>query len=191
MASYFSNHSGSRFPGSGATPPPANNPVVTARPPPVARAPSSKHFSTSVNSEDKTPQGKEKGIVGTGGIGAGAVHPLRTTYVRTSVLFKPEFSLTCLGLFLFLAGFSSSANNERRAIRSQITRKESRKYLLSDRFACPLFKNMPIHIQRAVFSRLNLFGHSGRICSLHRGFYPPPTTCSFMQVYVDPFGRTR
>lgn len=103
MAGYFSNHSQSRFLSNTNT---ANTATTTTAQPPSSqaqnpppmltrpRAPSSRHFATSLSasSGDEKSQVKEKGA-GTGvANGAAAVHPLRNTYVRT--ITRPERVLT-------------------------------------------------------------------------------------------------
>ena len=109
MAGYFSNHSQSRFlanstTGTGQTaassvvnapPPQSTTPSTSSRP----RAPSSKHFSTSVStSGDEKLHAKEKAP--SQGSPNGAVHPLRNTYVRT---------LICIASVCVLIGFLISS----------------------------------------------------------------------------------
>ncbi|PSR82613.1 hypothetical protein PHLCEN_2v6046 [Hermanssonia centrifuga] len=90
MAGYFSNHSQSRFLANLNTANTAGSqsPTTQTQNPPTTpgrlRAPSSRHFSTSLSgsSGDEKSQNKQKGP-GTGtSNGSSVVHPLRNTYVR-------------------------------------------------------------------------------------------------------------
>ncbi|KAF7794273.1 hypothetical protein EIP86_005406 [Pleurotus ostreatoroseus] len=94
MAGYFSNHSQSRFLANSnaatatsttttaSTQPPG---ATTQNPPPSGRprAPSSRHFSTSLSasSGDEKAQAKDKGAGTSPANGVPAVHPLRNTWV--------------------------------------------------------------------------------------------------------------
>lgn len=86
MAGYFSNHSyqHSRFiatsqPISSATTTQSHTPAPTR-----SRAPSSKHFSTSLTEERSLSKEKLKfSSSGSSSNGTAGVHPLRNTYVRT------------------------------------------------------------------------------------------------------------
>ena len=90
MAGYFSNHSQSRFLANAATNTATAQPAQAhAQPPPTPgrpRAPSSRHFATSLSasSADERTQAKDKAAGNGASNGAPAVHPLRNTYVRTS-----------------------------------------------------------------------------------------------------------
>lgn len=83
MASYFSNHSQSRFLANSTTPAQQNQPVSPA---PRSRLPASKHFSTSVSTPSATERTNptEKVLVNNGSSSNGTAtpHPLRNTYVR-------------------------------------------------------------------------------------------------------------
>jgi translation initiation factor 4E len=89
MASYFSsNHTTSRFLASNS---PAAQPPATQPPPPRVRAPSSKHFSTSIPPPDRAPAA----LASAGPAGPPpAVHPLRNTYVCLLLLPPPQPCLT-------------------------------------------------------------------------------------------------
>jgi len=101
MAGYFSNHSQSRFlansgSSTGAAPAPAPAPTVAVSPSLTRpRAPSSKHFSTSVStSGDEKPHRKDTVSANGTTNGTSGVHPLRNTYVRTLVCITADCILT-------------------------------------------------------------------------------------------------
>lgn len=131
MAGYFSNHSQSRFlansNSSSAAGQPAdahaqNLPTTPGR----VRAPSSRHFSTSLSgSGDEKSTVKEKNA-GTGGAnGAASVHPLRNTYVRT---FTRKERVIALTVFI-AAGCSGSASSARQGTRSRTMKRGLRRSL--------------------------------------------------------------
>ena len=153
MAGYFSNHSQSRFlaisnngghggnsTGTSAATATSTTTVTTpsqnaARPP---KAPSSKHFSTSVSnsSGDEKPSSKDKlgvnaGLSGSGNGTAGSpkptVHPLRHTYVQ-KLLFHFERFYWRTFYATLIDGYSGSDNIGRQVTKSRIMKRESRRY---------------------------------------------------------------
>lgn len=96
MAGYFSNHSNqSRFLANSSaslssttTTTQAPAPSSTIAGPPRSRAPSSKHFSTSLatsSEEGTSSKEKQSTKIPTSVNGAAGVHPLRNTYVRNTL----------------------------------------------------------------------------------------------------------
>lgn len=134
MASYFSNHSQSRFlansttaaPAHAATP--ASNTLSSG---PRTRLPSSKHFSTSVSHTSSIERSLSKELSPRAGSpptnGAASVHPLRNTYVRTLSRVSSSFGLDLLSL----DGYFGSANSAPQVIKSQVMKKASRRSLPS------------------------------------------------------------
>ena len=110
MANYFSNHSQSRFLANSATTNQANSAAnsqahnspstptsaVASR----SRLPSSKHFSTTVNTTLSSERSKESSP-GTSSPNALAVHPLRNTYVRTLFCVDPVLGIQFMHRWIF------------------------------------------------------------------------------------------
>jgi len=119
MANYFSNHSASRFlannshASSTAT---ATQPMTPAQPSPGPRPriPSSKHFSTTVNTSQPALSKDSAASSTPSSATAMQVHPLRNTYVRIHsrvnhhILFKLAF---------FSDGYFGFDNNVHQAIK--------------------------------------------------------------------------
>jgi hypothetical protein len=123
MANYFSNHSASRFlansshASSTATATQSSTAASqTAQPSPGPRPriPSSKHFSTTVNTSQPTVSKDSTASSTPSSATAIQVHPLRNTYVRIHsrvddrILFKLAF---------FSDGYSGFGNNARQVIK--------------------------------------------------------------------------
>ena len=92
--------------------------------PPSSRVPS-KHFSTTLSDEQKGSAVREKSpVTSSSGLLTLSVHPLRSTYVRPSILQSDRE----MRIRLHTDGYSGSASSARQEIRLQTMKKASRRY---------------------------------------------------------------
>jgi hypothetical protein len=132
MASYFSNHSQSRFLANSNSQKSAEQSNTPPQPQRL-RLSSSKHFSTSVSSDDKSlTKEKLSGNNENGNTVTVPVHPLRNTYVRSLRRTSP---LCIIQFCISPDGCSGSDSSVRQEIRSRIMKRESRRFLLSALYA--------------------------------------------------------
>jgi len=165
MANYFSNHSQShsRFlPSTSVSTPPQ---------PPRSRPPASKHFSTSVSTTTSAQHSKDSSPNTPSPNSTVAVHPLRTTYVRT--LYHTKSALCLQPLFRWVFWF----RQQRSPGNKIISYEDGIKKISAFSSVRPL--NNPAIPQLTSPSRLNHSGHCGPIWLRLQHCSPPQTTsCS-------------